>query len=175
VIRITDKSPIRLERILKETVNETLNKLGFIFEDDFPSTPEEDSNVFYSKIYQGFYEGIGFIRKYYSDKYDKDCDDEAERVPHLEDENDKHRYSRHLLDVRLIFNRGHRYLLTTGKAGIARTEEEEYWYFEDEEDLRKLLAEKIIPLLQTTVMKDFDEQLENELEYLAKSPKVNIL
>jgi len=63
--------------------------------------------------------------------------------------------------------------LTTGEAGIARTEEEEYWYFEDEEDLRKLLQEKILPLLETVVMKDFDEQLKDRLEYPAKYPKAN--
>lgn len=60
--------------------------------------------------------------------------------------------------------------LPTGEAGIGRNGEE-YWYFEDEEDLRRLLVEKIIPFLQTTAMKDFDEQLENELEHLEKYPK----
>ncbi|MBA4185824.1 MAG: hypothetical protein H0X49_17740 [Acidobacteria bacterium] len=39
-------------------------------------------------------------------------------------------------------NGGHRNLLTTGEAGIGKNGEE-YWYFEDEEDLRKLLVEKI--------------------------------
>ncbi len=70
----------------------------------------------------------------------------------------------------MVVNGGHRNLLTTGKAGIGR-DGEEYWYFEDEEDLRKLLTEKIIPLIQTVAMKDLDEQLEERLEYLAKYPK----
>jgi hypothetical protein len=64
--------------------------------------------------------------------------------------------------------------LTTGEAGIGRNGEQ-YWYFEDEQDLQKLLAEKIVPLLPTIAMTALDEKLENELEYLAKSSKAKHL
>lgn len=142
-------------------------------EADSPSPVNEDeSHVLYSRERGGVEQFIGFIRKYYSDKYDKDCDDEAEKEPHLADENDKHRYSRHFFEVTLVINHGGRNLLTTGEAGIGRNGEE-YWYYEDEEDLRTLLREKIIPLLTTVGMKDFDEQLEDESEYSARSKQAN--
>lgn len=171
MIKITDKHPIRFERIVKKTVDEPINKLGFIFEGEFPSTPEEDSDVAYSRMRKGIYEGIYFVRKSYWSKIDDNYDDEIEKMPYFTDKDDSSRYSRHLFRVSIIVNHGGRELLTTGKAGIARTEKEEYWYFEDEEDLQKLLKGKIVPLLRTVVMKGFDEQLKDELEYLAKYPK----
>lgn len=67
-------------------------------------------------------------------------------------------------------NGGHRNLLTVSKAGIGRNGEE-YWYFEDEDDLRKLLVEKIVPLLQTVVMTDFDDSLEESIEKRTKDIK----
>lgn len=165
---ITDKPSIKFERIVKENVDDTLNKLGFFFEDEI--TPEEDSHAGYSRTRKGIYEAIYFVRRNYSDKYDNDFEDEAEKEPYLADENDKCRYSRHFFEVSLVINHGGRNLLTTGEAGIGRNGEE-YWYFEDEEDLRTLLREKIIPLLTTVVMKDFDERLEDESEYSAKKNK----
>jgi len=175
MIRIIDKPPIKFEKIIKETIENNLRKYKFSFDGDFPLTPEQDSDVIFSRSRQGISEIIGFNRKLYSDNYDTDCNDEAEKKVWGVNSYDKNqnRFSRHLFEVKLVVNGGHQNLLTTGKPGIGRNGEE-YWYFEDEEDLRKLLAEKITPLLQTVAMKDFDEQLENELEYLSKKKERQI-
>jgi len=168
MIKIIDAPPIKFERIVKEVVDDVLGNLEFVFEDEI--TPQEDSHVAYSRRRKEIYEGIYFVRKDYSEKLDSNYNDEVEKEPHLADEDDKYKYSRHFFEIKLVVNHGGRNLLKTGETGIGRNGEE-FWYFEDEEDLRKLLAEKIVPLLQTVVMKDFDEQLEDELEYLAKYPE----
>lgn len=169
---ITDKPSIKFEKIVKENVDDTLNKLGFFFEDEI--TPKEDSHAGYSRTRKGIYEAIYFVRRSYSDKYDNDIEDEAEKEPYLADENGKCRFSRHFFEVSLVINHGGRNLLTTGEAGIGRNGEE-YWYFENEDDLRKLLKETIAPLLTTVAMKDFDEQSAVKSEYLSgkKNGQVN--
>jgi hypothetical protein len=159
-------------RLSPEEIEQMLGTSPEAEADSPPPVNEDESHVLYSREREGVEQFIGFIRKYHSDKYDKDCDDEAEKEPHRADENDKHRYSRHFFEVTLVINHGGRNLLTTGEAGIGRNGED-YWYYEDEKDLRTLLREKIIPLLTTVGMKDFDEQSEDESEYSAGSNQGN--
>jgi hypothetical protein len=178
MIKIVDKPFIKFGKIVKETTENILLEYSFAFCDDLPCEPEEDDNVIYSRIRNGIEEQIKFFRRNYSNEYDKDVIDEVEakrlyldgKDSEFYDENQFYWISRHWFEVLLIVNYGHRDLLPTGKAGIGRNGEE-FWYFEDEEDLRKLLEEKIIPLMTTVVMKDFDEQLQDELEYSAKKNK----
>lgn len=168
MIKIIDKPPIKFEKIVKEATENALSKYGFTFEGDFPSTPEEDENVIYSRKRKDIEEQIKFFRSDYSNEYKDETDDEVEKEPYVYPDNSGFMWiSRHRFQILLIVNYGFRYLLTSGEAGIGR-KGEKYWYFEDEENLRKLLEEKIAPLLTTVVMKDFDEQLKDELEYSVK-------
>jgi hypothetical protein len=168
MIKVIDKPPIKFEKIIKESVEDALSEYNFTFEGNFPSTPEQDENVIYSRERKNIEEQIKIFRKDYFDEYKDESDDEVEKKPFYFSDNSGFKWiSRHYFEILLIVNYSHRNLLTTGKAGIGRNGEE-YWYFEDEEDLQRLLKEKVVPLLPAIVMKDFDEQLEDELEYLSK-------
>lgn len=180
MIKVIGKPPIKFERIVKETTEDSLLKFGFTFWGDFPSAPEEDASVIYSRMRNGIEEQIRFCHRNYSNEYDKTEIDEVEakrlyldgKDTEFYDENQFYWTSRHWFEVILVINYGNRNLLTTGEAGIGRNGEE-YWYYEDEKDLRTLLREKIIPLLTTVGMKDFDEQLEDDSEYSARSKQAN--
>lgn len=168
MIEVIDKSPIKFEKIVKEATEDALSEYGFTFKGNFPSTPEQDENVIYSRKRKDIEEQIKFFRRDYFDEHKDESDDEVEKKPFcFSDNSGRFWISRHWFEILLIVNYSHRNLLTTSEAGIGRNGEE-YWYFEDEQDLRKLLAEKIVSLLQTTAMTDFDQQLEDELEYLSK-------
>lgn len=172
MIKIIDKPPIKFDEIVRTSVIKAIAEFGFVFEEEvFPLPDKEPEADFYRKR-KGIAERIGIFRRGYFDEYKDEYNDEVEKETYMypDDDSDFKWISRHWFQILLTVDYSFRYLLTTGEAGIGRNGEE-YWYFEDEEDLRKLLVEKIVPLLQTVVMKDFDERLEDKLEYFAKYPK----
>lgn len=130
------------------------------------SFPVDEFSVGYSREWNGLREAISFIRKDYSDEYKEESDDEVEKEPYYYSDGSGFIWiSRHFFEISLTVHQGGRNLLTTGEAAIGK-DGEEYWYFEDEDDLRKLLKETIAPLLTTVVMKDFDEQSAEKSEHL---------
>ncbi len=168
MIKITNKSPIRFDEIVREMFGNLLDEYGFIPEEIFFSSKNEDLVAGYCRMHRGTEERISIFRREYFDEYKDESDDEVEKEPYTYPDNSDFKWiSRHWFQILLTANYKNRNLLTTGEAGIGRNGEE-YWFFEDEEDLRKLLKETIVPLITTVAMKDFHEQLEDELEYSAK-------
>lgn len=166
MIKIIDQPPIKFDEIVRTTVIKTVAEFGFVFEEEILPLPDKELNAAFYRKRKGIAEEISIFRRDYSDEYKDETDDEVEKEPHISSDNSGFTWiSRHWFQILVISHYAHRYLLTTGEVGIGRNGEQ-YWYFEDEEDLRKLLVEKIILLLQTVVIKDFDEQLEDGLEYL---------
>jgi len=163
MIKIIDKPPIKFEKIVKKTIENNLS--DYDFEGDFPSGSDQNENVTYSRKRKGIEEQIKFFRRDYFDNYKEEVDDEVEKKPYYFSDNSGFVWiSRHWFEILIISHYGHRNLLTTGKVEVGRNGEE-YWYFENEEDLQRLLKEKIVLLLQTVVIDDFDERLEDELKY----------
>jgi len=176
MIKIIDQPPIKFDEIVRTTVIKTVAEFGFVFEEEILPLPDKELNASFYRKRKGIAEGISIFRRDYSDEYKDETDDEVEKEPYVYSDNSGFTWiSRHWFQILLIVNNGFNYLLTTGEAGIGRNGEQ-YWYFEDEQDLQKLLTEKIVPLLPTIAMTALDEKLENELEYLlAKSPKAKHL
>lgn len=165
-MQITEKPALKFEEVIRKATENLLINYGFTIGEQ--PIFYQNSHIDFVRHRKNSKETIRFARRrYYKDE--KDYKDEVEKT-NFDKDYGVFWDSRHWFQILLIINYSHRNLLTTSESGIGRNGEE-YWYFEDEEDLRKVLAEKVIPLLQTVAMKDFDEQLENELEYLAKYPK----
>jgi len=167
-MQIAENPPVEFEKIVREITEHLLSQYEFTVKEQIKFY--QNAHVDFSRNRKNIRETIRICRRrYYEGDKDKELEKDVEK-PLFDKDYGTFWDSRHWFEILLIVNYSHRNLLTTGEAGIGRNGEE-CWYFEDEEDLRELLAEKIVPLLQTVAMKDFDERLKDKLEYLAKYPE----
>lgn len=162
-MQITEKPALKFEEVIRKATENLLITYGFTIGEQ--TIFYRNSHIDFVRHRENNKETIRFARRrYYRDE--KDFDDEVEKTGFDKDYGE-FSDSRHWFQILLIANFSHRNLLTTGEAGIGKYGEE-HWYFEDEEDLQRVLREKILPLLKTAAMKDFNEQLADKLEHPAK-------
>lgn len=142
------------------------------FQLSVPLQSDKDQLVAFVRERQGLQEKVWFQRALYNEEQMRanDIDDEVDQM--REDEQGKFWLSRHYLSVQFIISHLVRHpgykpytshttsdLLSTGKVGMRRNDEN-WFYFADEKDLRRLLQE-ILPLIITVGLQSFDDHLED--------------
>lgn len=158
MIRQVKLPPFEFERILSEELDEPLSPSNFRLQPPLPS--DKNVLVIYAREREGQCEQIWLSRRLYdTEAIAMEIEDDDVDAPY-DDLQGQFWPSRHCLSVQVISNYTTTNLLTNGKAGVAR-ERENWWHFKDEADLRRLLHDKILPLLLTVGLERFDDRLED--------------
>lgn len=159
--------PLAFEQVVREEVEAPLAERDFEWQPAFHLYKE--AQITFERHRRGQRERVEFWRGLYdeADLADPSLteDDEIDRMP---DHPDGERYwaSRHSLFVQLIVGEASTGYLHTDGSRYFR-EDRQRWDFGDEADLRKTLRDRIMPLLLTVGMEEFDESLEAALERAA--------
>jgi hypothetical protein len=162
MIQQVNVSPIAFERVVIESMSEPLLEYEFRAE---PIAPYyQNVSVSFVRVRLGQKESISVGRICYrEDRITEDTNDEVDSPRH-DDLFGTYYPSRHFFAIDVITNSLISEILRDGRIGMARTDEEKRWYFKDEEDLRRVLREELLPIL----LKDGLQVLNDNLEDIAE-------
>jgi hypothetical protein len=157
MLKVVDVAPLSFEQIVVDVMALKLAGEGFALRSTSPLY--KNRLVTFSRERKGQLERVRFGRRVYSEDaiQSSTLEDEVDRAPMMPD-GEIHWMSRHFLSIQILVNSGNSNLLRSGTVGT--TLEEVWWYFEDEDGLRRLLLEEVSPPLLTAGMESFDDALE---------------
>lgn len=163
-------TPLAFEQIVIEEMTAHLTQHGFQLEPPFylyknqivtflrERHKQEERIQFQRAVYGEEEMRTGFIDSSTKFGVKVPLDDEVDRAPNSS--YGSYRWiSRHEFCVELMVGTATNYLLTSGKVGISNNEEE-WWRFMSEEDLRRVLR-KLLPYILTAGLERFDDRLED--------------
>jgi len=151
--------PLAFQQVVEKEASAKLVAEGFQLQPPFHLY--ENDLVTFSRQRQGQLERIRFSRCVYTeeDMQEGGLSDEVDRAPEMPD-GEKMWVSRHRLAVQVIIDSATGNLLRSGRVGT--TSDEVWWDFKNEDGLRLLLREKILPQLLTRGMESFDDALADQ-------------
>lgn len=152
---VTDLPPFPFEEIVKEVCSEPLAAQGFDWKPPAPSW-WKNITVDFQRERCGKLEQLWTGRRGYNEEVLGAYDDEVD-IPARNSFGLTYP-SRHLLYVNLVSYGGNATLQTDGSR---YQQNNDYFYFADEKDLRVVLHEKVLPLLLTVGLQHLDDCLED--------------
>ncbi len=162
-IRIVDVAELPFEQIVAEELGDALAAHGLQLAPPFPKFKNRIV-TFRRQRLQGIKEKIEIIRALHDAEHmraeDAEGEVEAEPIDFGDEVHgaDPYWVSRHSLTIQFIVDGATNWLQTDGRAGVS---DEHWWDFTDEQDLRRLLRDRLLPLILTAGMQRFDDRLED--------------
>lgn len=161
MIEENKSSPLVFEHTIIEAV--TLPLAERDFQRQPPIQVHQNELVIFERKRKGIREEIWFSRRSYNveDMATSIEDDEVDTMK--QNIQGKYWLSRHLLSVNLVFDFQNGQLLPKGQLGW-RDSKEDWWYFNNEGDLRRVLSEAVLPLILSVGLQSFDDSQEDMQE-----------
>lgn len=159
MIREVKDTPLDFQKIVTDEVGASLAEHGFRLQP--PAYPQAEGRLVpFGREREGQREKIWLgLRLYDAEEMAAGVKEDEVGSPR-DDAQGRFWASRHYMSVQIVTNYTNADLLRTGKIGWSDTDED-WWYFKDEEELRQKLHDEVLPLILTVGLQKLDDRLED--------------